>query len=309
MALLFLSKMDDPIAWREELQSRIPDLDFRIWPDTGDEADIDIALAWRPPPGELKRFPNLRAIISLGAGVDHILSDPESPVNVPLARIVDPMLTFAMTEYVLLAVLRHHRRFDCYERDQRDKRWQFEPPPDAHQRTVGVMGLGVLGGDAARVLTAHGFKVRGWSRTPKEIPSVECFFGKDQLKDFLSECEILVCLLPLTQTTQDIVNGEVLNSLPEGSYFINPSRGGLVDERDLLKVLESGNLAGATLDVFQSEPLPQDNPLWTQHNVLVTPHIASLPYPYSSAPQVVENIQRVHNGQSLLNQVDRSVGY
>lgn len=309
MALLFISDMDDPVAWRQELRARIPDLDFRLWPDTGETDDIEIALVWRPPRGALKRFANLRAVISLGAGVDHILSDPELPPEIPVARIVDPMLTFAMTEYVLLAVLRHHRRFDRYERLQRQRHWCFEPPPDAHQRVVGVMGLGVLGGDAARALAAHGFKVRGWSRTAKAIAGVEGFYGNDQLPDFLSQTEILVCLLPLTADTERIVNRDTLHQLPRESYLINPSRGGLVDEQDLVDALRSGQLGGATLDVFQTEPLPPDSPIWDQPGVMVTPHIASLPYPHSSAPQVVENIRRIHNDQNMLNQVDRSAGY
>ncbi|MGI9304805.1 MAG: 2-hydroxyacid dehydrogenase [Gammaproteobacteria bacterium] len=308
MAILFLSHMDDPVAWRKELKARIPDLDMRVWPEFGDANEIDIALVWRPPAGELKRFRNLEAIVALGAGVDQILSDPELP-DVPLARIIDPMLTFAMTEYVLLAVLRYHRGFDRCEREQREKRWSFAPPPDAHERCVGVMGLGELGGDAARKLAAHGFQVRGWSRSEKQIDDVVCFHGDEQLEAFLCSTEILICLLPLTHSTRGIVNSRTLKLLPRGAYFINPSRGDLVNELDLIAALNNGQLAGATLDVFSTEPLPAESPLWTHPNVLVTPHIASLPYPHSSAPQVAENVIRAREGQALHNVVDRRVGY
>jgi len=309
MALLFLSHMDDPVAWRAELEPRVPDLDFRVWPDTGPIEDIDIALAWRPPPGELARYPNLRAIIALGAGVDQFMTDPDFPRHLPLARIVDPELTFAMSEYVLLAVLRHHRGFDVCERDQRARQWNFREPPVTARRSVGIMGLGQLGADAARRLADHGFRVRGWSRTPRRLEGIETFHGSDGLDTFLSGSEILVCLLPLTPATRNILDQARLSRLPAGSFVINPSRGDLLVEEDLVTLLDSGHLAGATLDVFRHEPLPADSPLWDRDDVLVTPHIASIPYPHSSAPQVAENIARARRGDPLLNPVDPGIGY
>src|SRR5690606_28313309 len=197
VALLFLSPDDPAEAWRAELQARMPELDVRIWPKVGDPAQIDVALVWRPPPGELARYPNLRAILSLGAGIDGLIADPDLP-DVPIARMVDPSLTRTMTEYVLLAVLRHHREFDRFERAQRAREGAYAFPRQASERRVGVMGLGELGGAAARQLVAHGFQVLGWSRTPKALDGVVSYAGRSELHNFLHRTDILVCMLPLT---------------------------------------------------------------------------------------------------------------
>ena len=237
MALLFLSPDDPADVWRAELQARIPDLDVRIWPEVGDPAEIDLALVWRPPPGELARYPNLRAILSLAAGIDGLLADPDLP-DVPIARMVDPSLTRTMTEYVLLAVLRHHREFDRFERAQRAREWAYAFPPQAADRRVGVMGLGELGAAAARALVAQGFQVLGWSRTPKVLDGVVSYPGRSELHAFLHRIDILVCLLPLTADTVGILDGAIFAELPHGACVINVARGQHLVEGDLVRALE-----------------------------------------------------------------------
>ena len=309
MAMLFQSKVDDPEAWRRALVKLMPDLDFRTWPEVGNRDEIDVALVWRPPPGELKRYPNLKAILSLGAGVDYFLNHADLPQGVPLARLVDPKLTQAMSEYVLFAVLRHHRHIDEFERLQQQRRWRTELPPETESRRVGVMGLGVLGRDAAARLASLGFRAAGWSRTPKQIDAIECFHGPDGLTPFLNRTEILVCLLPLTAATDGIIDARTLAALPEGAYVVNPARGHHVVDEDLLAALDRGHIGGATLDVFRDEPLPQDHPYWRHPKVLVTPHVASAGNPSSATPRVVDNIRRARAGAPLLDQVDLATGY
>jgi glyoxylate/hydroxypyruvate reductase len=275
VALMFCSNEDPPERWGKALTSLMPDLDFRVWPEVGDPAEIDVALVWKPPRGELRRYPNLKAILLLGAGVDAMIADDSLPMDVPMARMVDPSLTRGMTEYVLLAVLRHHRLFDHYARVQREGRWDYIFPPQASERRVGVMGLGVLGADAARTLAAYGFPVAGWSRTPKELAGIECFAGEAGFGPFLARTDILVCLVPLTPATAGILNAETFARLPKGAVVINVGRGGHLVEEDLIPALDSGQLAGATLDVFREEPLPPEHPFWRHPKILVTPHVAS----------------------------------
>ncbi len=308
MALMFLSPDDPAEAWRRELLARMPELEVEIWPEVGDPAAIDLALVWRAPPGELARYPNLKVILSLGAGIEWLVADPSVP-DVPIARMVDPSLTRTMTEYVLLAVLRHHREFDRFERAQRARDWAYRFPPQAADRRVGIMGLGELGAAAAHELVRHGFAVAGWSRTGKALPDVTDYVGRSELHAFLHQTDILVCLLPLTADTRGILDAETFASLPHGACVINAARGAHLVEPDLLAALGSGHLAGATLDVFQTEPLPPENPLWSHPKVLITPHVASYCLPATAADGVVDNIRRARAGQPLRHQVDRTRGY
>lgn len=309
MALLFLSEADPVEDWRNALLAEMPDLDFRIWPDlVGDPAEIDIALVWRPPPAELARYPNLKAILSLGAGIDAFMQDETLP-DVPLARMVDPSLTRTMADYVLLATMRHHRQFDLFEREQRAGRWTFVFPSSVEERRVGVMGLGVLGECATRRLSGHGFDVAGWSRSAKSIDGVRTFHGKDQLAAFLQHTEILVCLLPLTDETSGILDAALFAQLPKDACLINAARGAHLVEADLIQALDRGQLAGATLDVFETEPLPTESLLWRHERVLITPHVASYCVPKTAAKGVVDNIRHALAGKRLTHQVDRSKGY
>ena len=309
MALLFISKSDDPRAWIQALKALLPDLEVRIWPEVGDPNDIEVALVWKPPPGVLSRFPNLKLIASLGMGVDHILSDPELPPGVPIARLVDEDIIAQMGEYVGLAALYFHRRLDDYERLQGQRRWQPLPPPDTAGCTVGIMGLGAIGSHAANRLKSLGFAVAGWSRTPKSLPGVECLHGTEGLGPFLTRSRILVCLLPLTPQTEGIISARTLALLPSGAYIVNCARGDHVVDEDLIAALDSGHIAGAMLDVFRCEPLPADHPFWGHPRVHITPHIAGLTRPEVAVLQVVENIRRVRAGEPIRNRVDPGHGY
>jgi glyoxylate/hydroxypyruvate reductase A len=309
MSLLFISKSDDPDAWRAMLAEGLPDLEVRVWPEAGDPAEIEFALAWKPKPGVLAGFPNLKLIQSLGMGVDHIFVDPDLPAGVPVARLVDPDMVRQMGEYVIFAALRHHRRMDDYDANQRAGRWRQAGLRDTPLVRAGVLGLGAIGSDTAAKLAMLGFQVAGWSRSPKSLDGIESFHGEDGFLPFLQRTDILVCLLPLTPETNGILDARAFAALPEGAYVINLARGGHVVEEDLLAAIDGGHVAGATLDVFQTEPLPDGHPFWAHPKVHVTPHIAGLTNPRTSAAQVIENIRRVRAGQPPLNLVDAAKGY
>lgn len=309
MAVLFYSAVDDPVQWTESLHAVDPALDIRIWPEAGDLADIDVALAWLPEPGLLARCPNLKLIQSIGAGTDHIVADRLLPAGVPVTRLVDAALTSQMVEYVLLAVLSHHRRLAEYRAFQARSEWRQLPACDTGRARVGVMGLGVIGGAVARALADLGFPVAGWSRSQKSHPGIEAFHGAEALIPFLAQSDILICLLPLTAETEGILNAAAFAAMPEGAYVVNAARGGHVHEADLLASLDRGHLSGAWLDVCRIEPLPSESPLWRHPKVTLTPHIAGLVLPQSAAAQVVENIRRVRAGEAPLNIVDPRKGY
>lgn len=304
----------DPHLWEECFRTLAPTRDIRSWPERiGDPVDIAYACAWQAPHGLLAGLPRLKAIFSLGAGVDHLLADPALPA-VPLVRIVDPDLTMRMTEYVVLHVLMHHRRQRRYDAQQRARSWREHTQPPASAIAVGIMGLGVLGRDAASVLRRIGFRVAGWSRTPQTLPGVETFHGKDGLDGFLRRTEILVCLLPATPATQGILGLGLLRKLKRagaagGAFLINAGRGALQVDADVLAALDEGTLAGATLDVFSSEPLPPESPLWAHPKVTITPHNAAASDPGALAANVLHQIDRFEAGMALEHVIDRARSY
>lgn len=308
MALLFHSPDEDAAAWRTALLRHEPGLDVRLWPEIGDPAEIDAALVWRAPPGLLASLPNLRLILSLGAGVDAMLADPSLP-DLPLCRLVDPSLTRMMGEFVLTLVLKYHRQLDVFAREQRRGRWTFALPPQPGETSVGILGLGELGSHAATVLCRQGFAVRGWSRTRRELDGVASFAGPDELGPFLAESAILVCLLPLTAPTRGILDGALLARLPQGARLINLGRGAHLVEQDLIDALDTGHLAHASLDCFADEPLPPAHPFWRHPLIDLTPHVASFALPDSAAAGVVDNLRRLRAGEPLRNLVDRQRGY
>jgi glyoxylate/hydroxypyruvate reductase A len=303
----------DPTPWAERLRTLAPQRDVRVWPQLGDPAEISYACAWQTPRGLLAGLPHLEAIFSLGAGVDHVLSDPQLP-DAPVVRIVDPDLTMRMTEYVVLHVLMHHRRQRRYDAQQRERIWHEHAQPPAGRVAVGVMGLGVLGCDAASVLCRIGFRVAGFSRAPKRLAGVDTFHGDDGLDAFLRRTEILVCLLPATPATQGILRLELFRKLERagacgGAYLINAGRGALQVDADILAALEEGSLAGATLDVFPTEPLPSESPLWTHPKVTITPHNAAASDPGALVANVLRQIERCEASLPLEHVVDRAAGY
>jgi glyoxylate/hydroxypyruvate reductase A len=304
----------DPHPWEARLRELSPARDIRLWPDRpGDVADIAYACAWNAPRGLFARLPRLEAIFSLGAGVDHLLADPDLP-DVPLVRIVDPDLTMRMTEYVVLHVLLHHRRYRLYDVQQRERVWDEHAQPPASAVAVGVMGLGELGAAAALALARLGFRVAGWSRTRKTLAGIECFHGERELDTFLRRTEVLVCLLPATSATQGILDLKLLRKLKRdgaagGAYLINAARGALQVEADIVAALDEGTLAGATLDVFAHEPLPAASPLWRHPKLTITPHNAAFSDPHALAANVLRQIERFEAGLPLEHVIDRARGY
>lgn len=309
MTLLFQSEVDPAEWWKAELVRRMPELDVRVWPDAGAIEDIEYALVWRPPPGMLARLPNLRAIFSLGAGVDHLFSDPDLPASVPITRLVDVNLTARMTEYVLLHVLRYHRLHETYTAAQATGHWEEHIQPASSDRRIGILGQGVLGGAAGTALAELGFDVAGLSRTPKAIPGLANFHGVDGLAAIAGRSDILINMLPLTPVLEDILDVALFDALPNGAVVINVGRGAHLVEGDLLAALESGKIQAATLDVFRTEPLPAGHPFWAHPAVTITPHVASAADPRTVVEQVAENIRRSHTGEPLIDTVDPTAGY
>jgi glyoxylate/hydroxypyruvate reductase A len=290
------------------LRRELPNMEIRDWNDKGDKADVNYAVVWNPPKGELKTFPNLKCVFSMFAGIEHMMQDPELP-DVPISHLIDKALTHGMTEYVVHNVLLYHRRRSEFEEQQKQKLWKSLSIAPASDRHVGIMGFGALGSDAARVLLALNFNIAAWSRTPKSMTGVTSFHGSEGLSVFLAQTEILVCLLPLTPATAGILNHDLFSKLPKGAYLINAGRGGSQVEDDILSALNSGQLAGASLDVFETEPLPKDHPFWSHSKVTITPHNASHTDVDSSARTIAANIIGFEAGKPVHGLVDRKRGY
>ena len=300
----------NPQRWHELLSmSRQVTLE----PDGPEDPSITYAVVWKQRPNLLSRLPNLRAIFSIGAGVDHIFKDPGVP-NVPIVRVVADNLTQYMTEYVLWRVLDHHRQGALYRNQQKKKIWHEPPQRPASDIAVGIMGLGQLGEAAARVLLAAGFRVNGWSRSEKTVRDVTTFHGDAGLVPFLNATDILVVLLPLTPATTGIVNYGVLKELRRrnglgGAVLINAGRGRLQKDADILRALEDGTLKEASLDVFEVEPLPKTSPLWAHPRVFVTPHAAATSDPNHLVAPMLAQMEAFERGEPLQNVVDPKAGY
>lgn len=309
MAILILCGEEDPSPWVSRFRELDPSLDVRVWPRVGDPAEILLALVWNHPRGELIKYPRLRCIASMGAGVDHILSDPLLPEGVPITRVVHESLTRSMTEYVIMAVLNFARDMEKYRLDKQAKRWAPKFPRPRCELGVGIMGLGQLGGHAAVKLRDLGYKVLGWSRTQHHMQGIRTFWGRAELEQFLSETDILICLLPLTADTEGILNRDTFSRLPRGAFLVNTARGRHLVEEHLVEALDEGQLSGALLDVFRHEPLPSDHPFWSHPKIQITPHVSSLTEPWEVASQILENYKRVLQGLEPLNEVDPERGY
>nr|WP_295851224.1 glyoxylate/hydroxypyruvate reductase A [Tardiphaga sp.] len=291
----------------DHLKRAVPDAIVTHWPDDG-ALEGEVAVRWKPPAGVMATMPKLRLIHSIAAGVDNVLSDRDLPA-LPLCRIVDPDLAAAMAEYVLWGTMYFHRDFDRVAANARNGHWHRYDQVAAANKRVGILGLGTLGIEAARLLKAVGYTVSGWSRSAKQVDGVTMFAGDAALGGFLAQTDILVCLLPLTPATAGILNAELFAQLPKDAALILCSRGEHLVAPDLVASLRSGHLRGAVLDVFDQEPLLPDNPLWTEPGILVTPHMAALARPRVIADQIAENIRRLNAGDALLNCVDPAHGY
>jgi glyoxylate/hydroxypyruvate reductase len=314
MSILIAISNWDPKPWRARMEALLPSHKIVMLGESFDRDSIRYALSWRHPPGALKDLPNLRVILSLGAGVDHLFSDHALPDR-PIVRVVDPDLTNRMSEWVVMHALVHLRQLRRYERQQREGVWDDDDSqPKASDVQIGVLGLGVMGKDAVAKLKALGFKVAGWSASLKSLPDVTCFSGEDGLKLLLAQTDMLVVLLPLTEATRGIISASLLSQLKRdgplgGPILINAGRGGLQVEAEILAALDSGALKGASLDVFEREPLPEDSRLWSHPAVYISPHNAAISSPKAIAALVARQIEAYERGEPLFHLVQRERGY
>lgn len=306
--IFFSSELDSARDWRAALEKELGEIEFSTVNDAiVDPSTVDVALIWKSPAGGLGRFASLRAILSLGAGVNQL--HPESlPKGVPLARLVDPGLTRTMVEYAKATVYRYHRNLDLFEQCSRASRWEFVPPKLAANTIVGVLGLGELGGNVAQALSADGFEVLGWSRNAKQLSGVTCLSGQQGLTSLARDSSIVVNVLPLTSETRGLLGSRFFMHC-RNVRLINMGRGEHVVDDDLLDALETGCVRAATLDVTSIEPLPTEHRYWSHERILITPHVAGLSSPKTAAAAVADNVRRAMSGLDLLNEVDLVRGY
>ncbi len=303
MSIVYYCQWPNSNEWLSHLRTALPGETIEVWPDVKDLDAIEIALVWASPPDLLARMKNLKIVLSLGAGVDHIVQDKEMPTDVTIGRLIDPLMADRMAEYVAGQVLRHHLQFDTYRRQAIDASWLRHPPRDAGNVTTTILGLGNLGQRCAEYLAALGFRSTGWSRSAKTIDRVECFAGPEGLRDVLSQCNHLVCLLPLTSETRNILNRDTFGLLPPGAQIMNCARGDHLSDKDLLAALDSGHLSEAVIDVFRQEPLDPAHPFWQHENIVVTPHISCLSEPTTGAKILADQITSFRAGENLADQV------
>jgi glyoxylate/hydroxypyruvate reductase A len=312
-AILVAATGWEQAAWAAAIRAAEPGRPVFLWPDLPEPAAVGYVLAWNPLAGIFAGLSNLRAIFSLGAGVDHLVFRDDLPA-VPIVRVVSADLTRRMTEWVTLQVLMHHRRQRTYDAQQTERRWHELAQPAASEVRVSIMGMGVLGRDAAEVLVRLGFDVAGWSRRAADVAGVAAFHGKDQLDAFLARTDILVSLLPLTPETRGILSMPLFVKLARdgklgGPVLINAGRGGLQVGADIVAALDQGVLKGASLDVFEAEPLAPTSPLWSRSDVVITPHCAGWSSPEALVGDILWQIAAFERGEALENVVDRSAGY
>ena len=301
---------EDMEVWSNGLKNAMPEMDIKVYPDDGDVNEVEFAIVWKHPRGILKKYPNLKAILSLGAGVDHIISDPDLPEGLPIIRLVDKKLTHEMCLHSLHWVLHFHSDQYLYRSQQLKRQWIQQSSIQTEDRTIGIMGLGNIGRSIGELLVNQGFNVIGWGANKKSsITGIQYYFGQEQLSDFLSNTNILINVLPLTSNTANILTKNELSLLPKDSFIINIGRGGIINEDDLLALLDEGHIKAVALDVFAQEPLPENNSLWEHPSVYITPHIAGQSNPNSAAQTISENIHLIQKGELPYPIYSASNGY
>ena len=301
---------EDMEVWSNGLQKAMPETNIKVYPDDGDVNEVEFAVVWKHPRGILKKYPNLKAILSLGAGVDHIISDPDLPEGLPIIRLVDKKLTHEMCLHSLHWVLHFHSDQYLYRSQQLKRQWIQQSSIQTEDRTIGIMGLGNIGRTIGELLVTQSFNVIGWGANKKSsLTDIKYYYGQEQLSDFLRKTNILINVLPLTSDTTNIITKKELSLLPKDSFIINIGRGGIINEDDLLALLDEGHIKAAALDVFAQEPLPENNSLWGHPSVYITPHIAGQSNPNSAAQTISENIHRIQNGELPYPIYSSSNGY
>lgn len=303
-----LSSPEKAKIWEAELRQYLPNLEFVSLLDKA-AIDADIALVWKPPSGRLAQLKSLKVILSLGQGVDHLFCDPDLPTDIPICRIVDPHMSVAMGHWVISCLLDHLRYGPAYRTQQQQHVWQGHDQLDHRQIQVGIYGIGAIGAEVARMIASLGFSVSGWSRSQKALANITCYSGDSGFQDMVSNCDYHVCLLPLTDETNGLFDAAIFAAMKDSAYFINGGRGGHVQEADLLTAIQSGQISGAALDVFQTEPLPVDDPLWDEPRISIFPHVAAQTEPHTAVRQIAYAIADVLDGKAPSNQVTAARGY
>ena len=306
---IFTRNVKHSTRWKGILQKELPDHRVEVYPDVQDANAVQFLLCWKPEPGLIAKFPNLKVIQSLGAGVDHIFESHTIDPSILVSKIADHQLTHDMWEHVLSIVLLDMKNIPLYQKQQNEKIWKPKKYKRFQEVTAGILGLGVIGSYTAKQFAGLGFKVCGWSRNEKEIEGVESFVGAKGLENVCQKSDYLVNILPLTKATEGILNQDLFKKMKPSSFLINVGRGKHLIEDELIRSLDSGEIRGASLDVFVEEPLPESHPFWSDARILITPHIASLTYMDTVYPQIVENIKRMEANQPLLNRVSTENGY
>ena len=306
--IVFCAPGAKPEPWVRDLKQLLPDADLFAWAEDGSE-HADYAIVWSPPDAFYASQPHLKAIFNLGAGVDGLMRATALPSTVTVIRVEDAGMAQLMAEYVVQAAVRHARELDVMEADGREGRWVPRKPTDREDYPVGVMGAGALGGPVAEALAAQGFAVSIWTRSPKATDGMRSFAGASQLDAFLAATRILVCVLPLTPDTENILNRETLGKLRPHACVINVARGRHLVDEDLLALMAEGRIAAATLDVFRNEPLPADHRFWKEPRITITPHCSALTQRKATLAQIAEKIAKLERGEPVSGVVNRERGY
>jgi len=308
MSVLLVSKKRDFSTLKKHIQTIDSNIEIEIWPAVSNPDRVQLAVAWNQPQNVFAKFPNLKAITSLGAGVDHLIYDTTIPETITLSRMVLPSLKQQIAEYVLMSVLNIIRYSHTYHNQQQRAEWEEQQPLEKEELRVGVMGLGELGSATAQKLQRCGFHVSGWARTKKELSSIKTYTS-GELDVFLNEVNILVCLLPLTPETEGILNLKTFKRLKQPAFIINAARGEHLVDEDLIYALDTDRIQHASLDVFTDEPLPESHPFWNRKKITITPHTAAITNEKEAAELIVENYKRLLSGMKLLNPVSRKFKY
>ena len=304
MSILIIEEAAEAEDWARHLRAALPGSEVLVWPEVPDPEAVEMAVVWDDLDA-LAGLPNLRAVVVLGAGVDHLLGRLDAmPEGVTCLRIVDDSVRAQMVEWVLLALVTHTRRWDDYREQQRAGSYEELPVPVPPDLVVGILGFGVLGRATGELLRDIGYRVRGWSRSAKRAEGIECFAGDGELGTFLSACDVVVCMLPLTAQTEGLLRRDTFAMMKRGAYLINVARGGHVVEADLVAAIDEGRLSGATLDVQREEPMPAGHPFWSHPRIRITPHVATYTLARFCAAQVADNYRRLQRGEPLHNSVD-----
>ncbi|MCW1875028.1 glyoxylate/hydroxypyruvate reductase A [Erwinia sp. INIA-01] len=308
MNIVYKSEPERGRKWASLLADLAPGASFRQWPEVGNAEEVEYLVAWQPPENIMQQFPNLKVLFSVGAGADQF-DYASLPPSLPVVRMIEPGLTQGMVEYVTFAVLGLHRDMPRYLQQQSKEIWQAHSMRSAADCRIGVMGLGNLGEAVLKPLVAMGFDCGGWNRSPRDLPGVRCWTGEAQLSEFLARTDILICLLPLTASTEGILNADLFRQLPRGASLVQVGRGPQLDHDALLAVLDEQHLAAAVIDVTVPEPLPAGHRFWQHPQIWLTPHIASQTQPESAVVALLENIRRFERGETMVGLVDREKGY